>query len=73
MLKLHDLFKVYRTDDVETVALSGVNLEIDQGDFVAIMGPSGCGKSTLLNVIGMLDNPTDGNYFFLDEDVAGYS
>ena len=73
MLKLHDLFKVYRSDDVETVALSGVNLEIDQGDFVAIMGPSGCGKSTLLNVIGMLDNPTDGNYFFLDEDVAGYS
>ena len=73
MLKLHDLFKVYRTDDVETVALGGVNLEIDQGDFVAIMGPSGCGKSTLLNVIGMLDNPTDGSYFFLDEDVAGYS
>jgi len=73
MLKLHDLFKVYRTDDVETVALNGVNLEIVQGDFVAIMGPSGCGKSTLLNIIGMLDGPTEGNYFFLDEDVAGYS
>lgn len=73
MLKLHDLFKVYRTDDVETVALNGVNLEIVQGDFVAIMGPSGCGKSTLLNIIGMLDNPTEGNYFFLDEDVAGYN
>jgi putative ABC transport system ATP-binding protein len=72
MLKLHDLFKVYRTDDVETVALSGVSLEIDQGDFVAIMGPSGCGKSTLLNIIGMLDNPSDGHYYFLDEDVAGY-
>lgn len=72
MLKLHDLFKVYRTDDVETVALSGVNLEIDQGDFVAVMGPSGCGKSTLLNIIGMLDSPSDGSYFFLDEDVAGY-
>jgi len=72
MLKLHDLFKVYRTDDVETVALSGVNLEINQGDFVAIMGPSGCGKSTLLNIIGMLDSPSDGSYFFLDEDVAGY-
>ncbi len=72
MLKLHDLFKVYRTDDVETVALNGVNLEIVQGDFVAIMGPSGCGKSTLLNIIGMLDGPTEGNYFFLDEDVAGY-
>lgn len=73
MLKLHDLFKVYRTDDVETVALNGVNLEIVQGDFVAIMGPSGCGKSTLLNIIGMLDNLTEGNYFFLDEDVAGYN
>jgi len=73
MLKLHDSFKVYRTDDVETVALCGVNLEIDQGDFVAIMGPSGCGKSTLLNIIGMLDNPSEGHYYFLDEDVAGYS
>jgi len=72
MLKLHDLFKVYRTDDVETVALSGVNLEINQGDFVAIMGPSGCGKSTLLNIVGMLDSPSDGSYYFLDEDVAGY-
>jgi len=72
MLKLHDLFKLYRTDDVETVALSGVNLEIDQGDFVAVMGPSGCGKSTLLNIIGMLDSPSHGNYFFLGEDVAGY-
>ena len=73
MLKLHNLFKVYRTDEVETVALNGVNLEIAQGDFVAIMGPSGCGKSTLLNIIGMLDNPSEGNYFFFDEDVAPYS
>ena len=73
MLKLHDLFKVYRTDEVETVALNGVNLEIDQGEFVAVMGPSGCGKSTLLNIIGLLDSPTDGNYFFFDEDVAKYA
>ena len=73
MLKLHNLFMVYRTDEVETVALNGVNLEIAQGDFVAIMGPSGCGKSTLLNIIGMLDNPSEGNYFFFDEDVAPYS
>jgi putative ABC transport system ATP-binding protein len=73
MLKLHNLFKVYRTDEVETVALNGVNLEIAQGDFVAIMGPSGCGKSTLLNIIGMLDSPSEGNYFFFDEDVAPYS
>ena len=73
MLKLHNLYKVYRTDEVETVALNGVNLEIEQGDFVAIMGPSGCGKSTLLNIIGMLDNPTDGDYLFFDENVASYA
>ena len=73
MLKLHDLFKVYRTDEVETVALNGVNLEIDQGEFVAVMGPSGCGKSTLLNIIGLLDSPTDGDYFLFDENVAKYA
>lgn len=73
MLKLHNLYKVYRTDEVETVALNGVNLEIEQGDFVAVMGPSGCGKSTLLNIIGMLDNPSEGEYFFFDEDVAPYA
>ena len=73
MLKLHNLYKVYRTDEVETVALNGVNLEIEQGDFVAIMGPSGCGKSTLLNIIGMLDNPSEGDYFFFDENVAPYN
>ena len=73
MLKLHNLYKVYRTDEVETVALNGVNLEIEQGDFVAIMGPSGCGKSTLLNIVGMLDNPSEGDYWFFDENVAPYS
>ena len=73
MLKLHNLYKVYRTDEVETVALNGVNLEIEQGDFVAVMGPSGCGKSTLLNIIGMLDNPSEGDYYFFDENVAPYS
>ena len=61
MLKLHNLFKVYQTDEIETVALNGVNLEIEQEEFIAIMGPSGCGKSTLLNVIGMLDNPSEGD------------
>ena len=73
MLKLHNLYKVYRTDEVETVALNGVNVEVEQGDFVAVMGPSGCGKSTLLNIIGMLDNPSDGDYFFFDENIAPYS
>lgn len=73
MLKLHNLSKIYRTDDVETVALDSVNIEIDAGEFVAVMGPSGCGKSTLLNIIGMLDSPTSGGYNFMGEEVAGYS
>ena len=73
MSKLQDLTKAYRTDEVETVALNNVNIEIETGEFVAIMGPSGCGKSTLLNIIGMLDTPSSGHYFFKDEDVAGYS
>jgi putative ABC transport system ATP-binding protein len=73
MLKLHDLYKVYRTEEVETIALNGVNVEVTQGDFVAIMGPSGCGKSTLLNIVGLLDSPSDGDYFFFDENVARYS
>jgi putative ABC transport system ATP-binding protein len=73
MLKLNNLYKVYRTDEVETVALNGVNVSIDQGDFVAVMGPSGCGKSTLLNIIGLLDSPSDGDYYFFDENVARYS
>jgi len=73
MLQLKDLTKAYRTEDVETVALNKVDISIEQGEFVAIMGPSGCGKSTLLNIIGMLDSPSEGHYFFMDEDVAGYS
>jgi putative ABC transport system ATP-binding protein len=70
---MKDITKVYQTDEVETTALNKVNIEIKKGEFVAVMGPSGCGKSTLLNIIGMLDNPSSGNFFFLDEDIAAYS
>jgi len=73
MLKLHNLSRVYQTEDVETSALNNVNIEIAKGEFVAIMGPSGCGKSTLLNTIGMLDSPSSGDYIFAGENVAGYS
>lgn len=73
MLKLHNLSRVYQTDDVETSALNNVNIEIATGEFVAIMGPSGCGKSTLLNTIGMLDTPSSGSYEFNGEEVSGYS
>ncbi|WP_206485481.1 ABC transporter ATP-binding protein [Thalassotalea sp. G2M2-11] len=73
MLKLHNLSKTYQTNDVETLALNNVNIEISKGEFVAIMGPSGCGKSTLLNTIGMLDSPTSGQYLFDGEDISGYS
>ena len=73
MLKTKDLKKVFTTEEVETTALNKVNFEVKEGEFVAIMGPSGCGKSTLLNILGLLDNPTDGDYFFLDEEVSNYS
>ena len=73
MLNMRDLSRVYRTDTVETTALDGVNLDIEDGEFVAIMGPSGCGKSTLLNVIGMLDSPTDGSYLFNGTEVSKMS
>lgn len=73
MLKLHNLSRVYQTDDVETLALNNVNIEIAQGEFVAIMGPSGCGKSTLLNTIGMLDSPSSGTYEFNGEEISSYS
>ena len=73
MIRTRDLKKVYTTEEVETTALDSVNIEIQEGEFVAIMGPSGCGKSTLLNVLGLLDNPSEGEYFLLDQEVAGYS
>jgi putative ABC transport system ATP-binding protein len=71
MLTMRDLARVYRTDTIETTALDGIDLEIADGEFVAIMGPSGCGKSTLLNVIGMLDSPSSGSYVFNGQEVAG--
>jgi putative ABC transport system ATP-binding protein len=71
MLSMRELSRVYRTDTVETTALDRIDLDIADGEFVAIMGPSGCGKSTLLNVIGMLDSPTSGSYEFADQEVAG--
>jgi putative ABC transport system ATP-binding protein len=73
MIRLNNIQKFYRTDEVETTALNGVSFEIQNGEFVAIMGPSGCGKSTLLNILGMLDNPDDGEYHFYDHEVARYS
>ena len=73
MIEMHDLTKIYRTSDIETSALSHINLEIKAGEFIAVMGPSGCGKSTLLNVMGMLDSPDSGRYAFLGQDVAGFS
>lgn len=71
MLRMQGVTRLYRTDSVETVALDGIDLDIADGEFVAIMGPSGCGKSTLLNVVGMLDSPTGGSYVFNGTEVAG--
>ena len=71
MIKVTDLCKVFRTDEVETIALDKVSFEVEDGEFVAIMGPSGCGKSTLLNILGLLDNPTSGKYELAGQEVAG--
>ncbi len=73
MIKTHNLQKVFTTEEVETTALNGINMEIKPGEFVAIMGPSGCGKSTLLNILGLLDNPSDGEYWFYDHEVSKMS
>ncbi|MCD8079182.1 MAG: ABC transporter ATP-binding protein [Bacteroides sp.] len=70
MIQINDISKVFRTTEVETVALNHVNLDIKEGEFVAIMGPSGCGKSTLLNILGLLDNPTEGSYLLMGQEVA---
>lgn len=70
MIKIENLSKTFRTTEVETIALNKVNLEVRDKEFVAIMGPSGCGKSTLLNILGLLDNPTEGNYYLGDQEVG---
>ena len=70
MIKIENLSKVFRTENVETTALNGVSLEVKEGEFVAVMGPSGCGKSTLLNILGLLDNPDSGNYYLAGEEVG---
>ena len=72
MIRTQNLKRVFSTDEVETIALEQVNIEIKVGEFVAIMGPSGCGKSTLLNILGLLDYPSEGNYFFMKKDVTNY-
>lgn len=71
MIKIENLSKVFRTSEVETIALNDVSLEIADKEFVSIMGPSGCGKSTLLNILGLLDNPTSGHYYLSGKDVGG--
>jgi len=73
MIKTNELIKIFRTEEVETTALNKVNLDIKEGEFVSIMGPSGCGKSTLLNILGLLDNPTKGEYHFLGNEVSRYN
>ena len=72
MIQTKELVKIFRTDEVETTALNKVDLEVNSGEFVAVMGPSGCGKSTLLNIVGLLDNPTDGELFFDGTEVSRF-
>src|SRR5699024_11456985 len=73
MINIKDLDKIYRTEEIETLALSKIKLHVKEGEFLAVMGPSGCGKSTLLNVIGLLDNIEGGSYFFNDVDVSHFN
>ena len=73
MIKIKSLTKIYTTEEVETTALNNISIDINDGEFVAIMGPSGCGKSTLLNILGLLDNPTEGEYQFGENEVSKYS
>lgn len=71
MIKIENLSKVFRTEEVETAALNGISLQVNEGDFVTIMGPSGCGKSTLLNIVGLLDSASGGSYLMLNQEING--
>ena len=73
MIKTVNLQKIFRKEEVQTLALSNVNIEVNEGEFVAVMGPSGCGKSTLLNILGLLDNPTSGEYYLNGKEVSRYT
>ena len=73
MIKTVNLQKIFKTEEVQTLALNDVNIEVKEGEFVAIMGPSGCGKSTLLNILGLLDNPTSGEYYLNGTEVSKYT
>src|SRR6476620_6848002 len=73
MIKIKDLEKIYRTEEVETVALNKLSLEVKEGEFVSVMGPSGCGKSTLLNILGLLDDPDGGSFIFNGTEVAHFN
>ena len=73
MIKIHDLEKIYRTEDVETVALNKLSFDVKEGEFIAVMGPSGCGKSTLLNILGLLDDPDSGSFLFNGTEVAHFN
>ena len=70
MIRTENLTRIFRTEEIETIALNGVNINVKDGEFVAIMGPSGCGKSTLLNILGLLDSPTEGKYWLNNEEVG---
>lgn len=70
MIRTENLTRIFRTEEIETIALNGVNINVKDGEFVAIMGPSGCGKSTLLNILGLLDTPTEGKYWLGDEEIG---
>jgi putative ABC transport system ATP-binding protein len=73
MIRTNSLSKVFRTDEVETTALNDIEFKAEQGEFVAVMGPSGCGKSTLLHILGLLDIPSTGQYYFMDKEISRYT